>query len=135
MIRFRTDSCASSSVFISVSIKIVIRPCPRPCSHGYDTVPSHFGPFKKVVQRGIAFTWIRKKIKRSVPKQIQKLAIQKSGPEIGKIRYHAIQFSCEQKQYDIVTLSEPVWYLRVKPSWFLWPLLMSRLRLDLIAPH
>ena len=42
--------------------------------------------------------------------------IWKSGPEFGKIRYHTIQFSCEQKRYDIVLLSEPVWYPRVTPK-------------------
>ena len=45
----------------------------RPCSHGYDIVQFHFGPFQKVVRRGVAFTRVRKKIKRSVPKQVQKL--------------------------------------------------------------
>ena len=33
----------------------------RPCSHGYDIVPFHFGPFQKVVRRGVAFTRVRKK--------------------------------------------------------------------------
>ena len=34
---------------------------PRPCSHGYDIVPFHFGPLQKVVQRGVAFIRVRKK--------------------------------------------------------------------------
>ena len=58
-------------------------------------------------------------------------AVRKSEPEIGTIRYRTVPFSCEQKWYDIVPLSGPVWYLRVTPSWFLLPYLMSRLRLDL----
>ena len=43
-------------------------------------------------------------------------AVRKSEPEIGTIRYRTVPFSCEQKLYDIVPLSGPVWYLRVTPS-------------------
>ena len=57
----------------SCSIKGPSHHAIRPCSHGYDIVPFHFGPFQKVVRRGVAFTRVRKKIKRSVPKQVQKL--------------------------------------------------------------
>ena len=97
MIRFRTDSCASSSVFISVLIKIVMCPCPRPYSHRYDIVPFHFGPFQKVAQRGVAFIRVRKKIKRSIPKQVQKLGNTEKWPRNRKdtISYHSVLMRTE----------------------------------------
>ena len=107
----------------------------RPCSHEYDVVPFHFGPFRKVVWRGVAFTRVRKKSSCPFQNRSRNSAVRKSEPEIGTIRYRTVPLSCEQKRYDIVPLSGPVWCLRVTPSWFLWPHLMSRLRLDLIAPH
>ena len=91
----------------------------RPCSHGYDIVQFHFGSFQKVVRRGVAFTRVRKKIKRSVPKHSRNWAVWKSEPESGTIRYRTVPFSCEQKRYDIVPLSGPVLYLWVTPNWFL----------------
>ena len=103
-----------------------------PCSHGYDIVPFHFGPFQKVVRRGVAFTRVGKKSSGPFQNRSRNWAVRKSEPEIGTIRYRTVPFSCEQKRYDIVPLSGPVWYIRVTPSWFL---MMSRLRLDLVAPH
>ena len=101
MIRFRTDSCASSSVFISVLIKMVICPCPRRCPQGYDIVPFHFAPFQKVVQRGVAFTWVWKKIKQSIPKQVRKLGDTKKWPRNQKdtISYHSVLVRTEAVSY------------------------------------
>ena len=92
---------------------------PRPCSHGYDIVPFHFGLFQKVVQREVAFTRERKKSSGPFQNRSRNWAVRKSEPEIGTIRYRIVPFSCEQKRYDIVPLFGPVWYLRVTPSWFL----------------
>ena len=75
--------------------------------------------FKKWYGEGLRSHGYGKKIKRSVPKQVQKLGGTESEPEIGTIPYRTVPFSCEQKQYDIVPLSGPVWHLRVTPSWFL----------------
>ena len=133
----------SASILIAKTCSVVPRPgwyaawsggmcCFRPCSHGYDIVPFHFGPFQKVVRRGVAFTRVRKKSSGPFQNRSRNWAVRKSEPEIGTIRYRTVPFSCEQKRYDIVPLSGPVWYIRVTPSWFL---MMSRLRLDLIAPH
>ena len=60
----------------------------RPCSHGYDIVPFHFGPFQKVVRRGVAFTRVRK----------NQAVRSKTGPEIG--RYGKVNQKLER--YDIV---------------------------------
>ena len=91
----------------------------RPCSHGYDIVPFHFGPFQNVVRRGVAFTRVRKKSSGPFQNRSRNWAVRKSEPEIGTIRYRTVPLSCEQKRYDIVPLSGPVWYLQVTPSWFL----------------
>ena len=87
--------------------------CLRPCSHGYDIVPFRFGPFQKVVRRGVAFTPVRKKSSGPFQNTSRNWAVRKSEPEIGTIRYRTVPLSCEQKRYDIVPLSGPAsWYLR-----------------------
>ena len=80
-------------LFILLSIKIVICPCPRPCSQGHDIVPFHFGQFQKVVQRGVAFTWI--------PKQAQNLGDTEKWPRNWKdtISYHSVLVRTEAVRY------------------------------------
>ena len=73
---------------------------------------------KSGTERGCVHTGTEK-IKWSVPNRSRNWAVRKSGPEIRTIRYRTVPFPCEQKPYDIVPLSGPVWYLRVTPSWFL----------------
>ena len=90
------------------------------------------------------------KLKRSVPKQVQKLSgtekwIRNWNDTISyrsvlvwkeAVRYRTVLFSCEQKnRSSLGPLYGPVWFLQVTPSWLLWPHLMPRLRLGLIAHH
>ena len=106
----------------------------KPCSHGYDIVPFRSGP--KSDTEGVAFTWVRKKSSGLFQNRSRNWAIQKSEPEVGTIRYRTVPFSCEQKnRSSLGPLSGPVWFPRVTRSWFLWPRLIFRLRVDLIAPH
>ena len=72
----------SFSVMLSQSLET------RPCSHGYDIVPFHFGPFRKVVRRGVVFTRVRK----------NQAVRSKTGPEIGL--YGKVNQKLER--YDIV---------------------------------
>ena len=58
---------------------------PRPCSHGYDIIPFHFGPFQKVVRSSHGYG--KNQAVRS-----------KTGPEIG--RYGKVNQKLER--YDIV---------------------------------
>ena len=56
---------------------------------------------KKVVQRWVAFTWVRKKIKCSVPKQAQKLGSMEKWPRNWKdtISYHSGLVRTEAVRY------------------------------------
>ena len=81
-----------------------------PCSHGYDIVPFHFGPFQKVARRGVAFTRVREK-NQSVSS--------KTGPEIGRYgkvnqkleRYDIVPFCSRVNRSSLGPLSGPVWFL------------------------
>ena len=117
--KIKLRSSSGRQVFLLTDCSWSTNHTSRPCSYGYDIVPFHFGPFQKVVRRGVAFTRVRKKSSGPFQNRSRNWAVRKSEPEIGTIRYRTVQLSCEQKRYDIVPLSGPVWYLRVTPSWFL----------------
>ena len=63
------DVRSRMSIFPALSLLL----CLWPCSHGYDILPFYFGPFQKVVRRGVAFTRVRK----------NQAVRSKAGPEIG----------------------------------------------------
>ena len=55
-----------------------------------------------MVQRGVAFTRVRKKSSSPFQNRSRNWAVRKIEPESGTIRYRTVSFSCEQKWYDIL---------------------------------
>ena len=65
----------------------------------YRTIP--LWSVSKVLQRGVAFTWVRIKIKWSIPKQVQKLGDTEKWPRNQKdtISYHSVLVRTEAVRY------------------------------------